>query len=198
MKRTFLFVMMCLLLLLAGCTRTAPYEANHGVRTYTIDPGEGTVTRNGHTCSYEVRINRGVQTSLVLRYPTGEWIEFVSSIPGPDGVAHSKGYPQFGYSNWPAISDVWNILQLDDAERQFPRVEPPVWVAFLLVGLFCVLWPDKVPFTGNPEDEGVPTKAALRSCRIIGTVCVVVALVLAGLYILRIALEFYNYGAYLV
>ena len=198
MKRAFVFAMMCLLLLLTGCTRTEPYEAKDGMRTYVIDPGEGTVTRNGVTCSYEVRINRGVQTSLVLRYPTGEWAEVVHSIRGPNGVRYSEGYPRFGYPNWPNIFSVWDALELDDTERQFPRVEPPAWAAFLLVGLFCVLWPDKVPFTGNPEDEGVPTKAALRSCRIIGTVCVAVALVLAGIYILRIAQEFYNYGAYLV
>jgi len=198
MKRTFVFLMMYFLLLLSGCTRTEPYEVKHGVRTYVIDPGEGTVTRNGNTCSYEVTIHRGVQTRLVLRYPTGEWVEFVSSIPGPDGVARSEGYPQFGYSGWPDISDVWDILELEDAERRFPRVEPPVWVAFLLVGLFCVLFPDKAPFTGNPEDEGVPTKAAFRIWRIIGAVCIAAALVLMGLYAGRIALEFYNYGAYLI
>lgn len=197
MKRFFAFSMMCLLLLLVGCTRTEPYEVTRGVRTYVIDPGEGTVTRNGNTCFYEVAIRRGVQTRLVLRYPTGEWVEFVSSIPGPDGVACSEGYPQFGYSGWPDISDVWDILELEDAERRFPRVEPPVWVAFLLVGLFCVLWPDKLLFTGDPEDEGKPAKASLRIWRIIGAVCIAAALVLMGLYIGRIAWEYYNYGAYL-
>jgi len=69
-------------------------------------------------------------------------------------------------------------------------------LALLLLGLFCVLWPDKVPFTGNPENEGEPAPTALRACRRIGAVCIAAALVLAGLYALRITLEFYRYGTY--
>lgn len=196
MKRVFAFSMMCLLLLLVGCTRTEPYEVTRGVRTYVIDPGEGTVTGKGVTCSYEVTILRGVETTLVLRYPSGEWARIVHSIPAPNSLRYSEGTPWSGPPG-PKITDVWEMLDLDDTHRRFPRVEPPVWVAFLLVGLFCTFFPNRIPFTGNPEDEGKPTKASLRIWRIIGVVCIAAALVLMGLYIGRIAWEYYNYGAYL-
>lgn len=197
MKRGYAFLMILLvMLLLTGCTRTEPYEVKRGIHTYVFDPGEGTVTGKGVTCSYEVTILSGVETKLVLRYPSGEWAMIVHSIPAPNSISYSEGFP---WSNppGPKITAVWEMLELDDMERQFPRVEPPVWAAFLLMGLFCVFWPDKVPFTGDPEDEGVPTKRSLRIWRSIGAVCVAAALVLAGLYTARVIQEFYNYGAYL-
>ncbi|MBE6972633.1 MAG: hypothetical protein E7440_01975 [Ruminococcaceae bacterium] len=198
MKRTLAFLMMFLLLLLSGCARTAPYEVKHGFRTYVIDPVEGTVTRNGHTCSYEVTIRRGIKTRLVLRYPSGEWMAIVGTPHSRNQLEYSeKWYSPLGKPDPdPALSDLWAILDLEDAERPDARVELYAGLSLLLVGLFCVFWPDKVPFTGNYEDKDKPATASLRACRIIGAVCIAVGLVLAGLYALRITLEFYRHGGY--
>ena len=99
----------------------------------------------------------------------------------------------------PRVSDIWTVLGLNAVVEKRGNTDLCVGVLLLMVGAFCICCPKAIPFTGGgrPAGEDEPTSRALRVCRIIGALCVLLGIALLVNYVWQAYVFKARYGVYL-
>ncbi len=116
MKRVLVLLMVLCCVLLTACGNKAPttVEGYYNGRDYVVDTENCTVTMDGDTYTYTLRVTPGQSAQLKLTYPDGTWSSYSGHMTqyGISGTgSDSSGFVRGRYLSCDAL---WYALDVDE------------------------------------------------------------------------------------
>ena len=116
MKRVLVCLMVLCCVLLVGCRPKTPatIEGNYNGRDYVVDTENCTVTMDGDTYTYTLRVTPGQSAQLKLTYPDGSW-STRSGRGGSYGISVTgMDSPDFQRDRYLSCDALWHALRVDE------------------------------------------------------------------------------------